>query len=191
MSTDAPAPPPADTPQGRYFIGLRPAPAVRTRLHRLAVELCSRHGGRPVAAARMHLTLVFLGQVPRALEPALLELVAGLPAPGPLRLCRPGSFGPRLLWIGPSETPPWLQALSAQVRAGLDALGASYDRKPLRPHVTLVRSASQPLQPGERLPELDFGPSELLLVESVTDRPGGHYRWIPLPHRHQTVTPRS
>lgn len=177
------APAAAPAPQtGRYFIGLRPAPAVRQRLHRLALTLAARHDGRAMEAARMHLTLVFLGQAPRALEPALLALLRTLPRPGALRLDRLGSFGPRLLWIGPSATPAWLEAMSGQARAGLDALGAGFDRKPLRPHVTLVRSARRPpaedssAPPRPDRPVIDFGPSELLLVESMPAQ--GRYRWI-------------
>lgn len=173
-----PGSPRETAPQARYFIGLRPAPAVRTRLHRLALALAARHGGRPVAVARMHLTVAFLGQAPRSLEPALLALLRAQAAAGPLRLERLGSFGPRLLWAGPRETPDWLSALSASVRAGLDALGASYDRKPLRPHVTLLRAARHGPDAGDVLEPFDFGPSQLQLVESMTDRPGGHYRWI-------------
>ncbi|HWS76667.1 MAG TPA: 2'-5' RNA ligase family protein, partial [Quisquiliibacterium sp.] len=147
-------------------------------LHRLALALADKHGGRAVAAARMHMTLVFLGQTPRALEPALLALLRTLPPAGPLRLERLGAFGPRLLWAGPSATPEWLEALSERARAGLDALGAGFDRKAFRPHVTMLRSARQGLVPGESVPAIDFGPSELLLVDSQTERPGGHYRWI-------------
>ncbi|GAA4400907.1 RNA 2',3'-cyclic phosphodiesterase [Quisquiliibacterium transsilvanicum] len=178
MVAPAPRPPEQASPQARYFVGLRPAPAVRARLHRLALSLAARHGGRPVAAARIHLTLAFLGQTPRALEPALLALLRTQPAAGPLRLERLGSFGPRLLWAGPLEIPAWLAALSAGLRSGLDALGADYDRKPLRPHVTLLRSAHQGPDGGDTLRPFDFGPSQLMLVESITDRPGGHYRWI-------------
>ena len=173
-----PAGDPQPVARARYFIGLRPAPAVRTRLHRLALSLAQRHGGRPVAAARMHLTVAFLGQAPRTLEPALLALLRAQPAAGPLRLERLGSFGPRLLWAGPPETPEWLAAMSASLRSGLDALGADYDRKALRPHVTLLRSARHGPDAGDAMRPFDFGPSQLMLVESMTDRPGGHYRWI-------------
>jgi 2'-5' RNA ligase len=100
------------------------------------------------------------------------------PAAGALRLERLGSFGPRLLWAGPLETPAWLAALSAGVRYGLDSLGAGYDRKALRPHVTLLRSARQGPDAGDAMRPFGFGPSQLMLVESMTDRPGGHYRWI-------------
>jgi 2'-5' RNA ligase len=178
MDAPAPRPPEQQPAQARYFIGLRPAPAVRARLHRLALSLAARHGGRPVAAARMHLTVAFLGQTPRALEPALLAMLREQPAAGALRLERLGSFGPRLLWAGPLETPDWLAALSAGVRYGLDSLGARYDRKALRPHVTLLRSARQGPDAGDAMRPFDFGPSQLMLVESMTDRPGGHYRWI-------------
>ncbi len=184
------AAPEAPTPQARYFIGLRPAPAIRTRLHRLALRLAERSDGRPVAAARIHLTLAFLGQMPRALEPDVLALLRAQAAPGALRLERLGRFGPRLHWIGPSETPEWLAALSESTRAGLDALGTSYDRTPLRPHVTLVRSARKPL-PATPAPAIEFGPSTLMLVESMPTRPGGHYRWIAPFDRHQTVMPQS
>ena len=50
MDGRAPAPPAeraaAAGEHARYFIGLRPAPAVRARLHRAALALAAGHGGR-------------------------------------------------------------------------------------------------------------------------------------------------
>lgn len=157
---------------------------MREALARLAAALARSLHGRPVAAADVHLTLQFIGEAPRALEPALVEVVRALPPPPrDVPLDRLGRFGARLVWIGPNLCPDALGALSRTVRERLDALGVAYDRKRFVAHLSLVRGARAP--GGEPLPAPDPGsvPATLgrcgvCLVESELLAAGSRYRWI-------------
>ncbi len=168
---------------GRYLLALRPAPAARRALGTLAHDIAKRCGGRAIGADDIHLTIVFVGRASRTLEPSLREAANALPAAGNLRLSRFGSFGPRLLWIGPDETPVWLARISDELRADLDHRQIAFDRKAFRPHVTLVRGARanartvlDELQAG--LSAVDFGLSRTQLVESLPRTDGVRYRWL-------------
>lgn len=138
--------------EARFFIALRPDAPARYRLGQLAEDLALRCRGRPIAAADLHLTLAFVGTQPRIRAAHFAHLLAGLPGSAPrtetadtllpsLSIDAIGMFGPRLLWAGPEYTPAWLETLATTVRSKLDAAGVAYDRKPFRPHITLVRNA--------------------------------------------------
>lgn len=140
----APTPMPMpDQPSSRLFVALRPDPVSAARLGRLAAELATRCRGRPLAGRDLHLTLAFVGERHADDAAQLAALLAGLPEqlPHELALDAIGRFGPALLWIGPSAAPDWMQALSDAVRQRLDAGGIAFDRRPLHPHLTLVRNA--------------------------------------------------
>lgn len=188
MSTAAPPPLAADAghapggPLTRWFLALRPDARARTQLQRLGERLAARCGGRVVPAARVHLTLVFVGNAPRALEPALRSVVHALPPPRPLVLDRLGSFDGRLLWLAPSAQTEWLDATAGLARDALDHLGIQYDRKPFVAHLTLIRQA-RPTRGdalaalGAGLAPVALGQATLHLVESFHDARGLQYRF--------------
>lgn len=107
--------------------------------------------GRPVPRDNLHLTLAFLGDQPgEALEELHAELEM-LRLPGPEL-----NFG-GLGWIGPGkvqslavEVEPVadLLALQAEVARRARRLGMAVERRPFRPHVTLVRFRRH-ISPGE------------------------------------------
>lgn len=174
---------PSEPGRARWFVALRPDRAARLRLQQIGERLAATCGGRVVPAERIHLTLAFIGSAPRALEPALREMLAGLPATGTLRLERLGSFDGRLLWLAPVSAPGWLDELAAAARIGLERLGAPFDRKRFVAHLTLVRDARPSDRAaltaiGERLEAVELAVNTLHLVESTQDRNGLHYRFI-------------
>jgi len=188
MCTAAPPLPAADAGEGpagpltRWFLALRPGARARTRLQQLGERLAARCGGRVVPAARVHLTLVFVGNAPRTLEPALRAVVQALPPPQPLVLERLGSFDGRLLWLAPSAPTEWLDATAGQARDALDRLGIRFDRKPFVAHLTLIRQA-RPTRGealaaiGAGLAPVALGHATLHLVESFHDARGLQYRF--------------
>ncbi|MBR2682422.1 MAG: RNA 2',3'-cyclic phosphodiesterase [Atopobiaceae bacterium] len=102
--------------------------------------------GRYVAPDSLHVTLAFLGEVEGArlpeAEDALVRACDGHEA-FEVTLGELGSFGrPRsaTLWqaINGGEALP---SLAADVRTALDDAGFSYDAKPFRAHITLMRAA--------------------------------------------------
>ncbi|TAL04919.1 MAG: RNA 2',3'-cyclic phosphodiesterase [Rhodospirillaceae bacterium] len=111
--------------------------------HRLAILQAGQPGARWVAPESMHLTLRFIGEVPRTDAEDVDEMLAGIVAPAfDLHLQGVGQFGQgtktRALWVGvaPSDSLDFLQAKveSAVVRAGQPPEGRKFT-----PHITLAR----------------------------------------------------
>lgn len=102
--------------------------------------------GRAVPRENLHITLSFLGEQP---EDRLQELHGALE---PLRLPAPDLRIGGLDWFGPSkarvlaaivEPVPELVRLHAEVDRRARKLGIRPERRPFRPHVTLVRFRRQ------------------------------------------------
>lgn len=168
-------------PQRRLFFALVPGSGARTALHAMA----RRHAparARRVPAADLHLTLVFLGNVPESGLPQLRAAAGAVVAPpfsvvldrlerwrGGL-LCATGTAGPAV------------QALHQQLLRGAREAGCSVDARPLRAHATLARglprtggATDEPIAPV-RLQARSF-----CLMESCERADGGRYsilaRW--------------
>lgn len=144
--------------------------------------------------ARWHLTLLFLGAVPRGQVAELADAAAGAVAGAPpmrLRLAGGGRFGsvrrPQVAWAGLEGDVVPLTALAARLAATARDLGLAVEDRPFRPHLTLGRW--RPRQPADgtltdRLAGYR-GPSwpvrEVLLLES---RLGA----VPAYERHQAYS---
>jgi 2'-5' RNA ligase len=127
------------------FFALVPAPALRAALACEIVRLHGAWGGRPTAAQKLHMTLVFLDALPTPLDPALVAAAraaadtVALPA-FDLLVDRADRFGRRIGWLGCSQVPGPLQRLHDTLS---DALVQR--RVPMRPeaayvpHVTVLR----------------------------------------------------
>lgn len=113
-----------------------------------------------IPRSRWHITLTFLGEVDAdrapAAEAALREGVArwrthGTARPN-LRLAGAGRFGRRrftVFWVGLAGDVETLRSVDAELRRELRRGRVPYDRKPLKPHLTVAR-------PGDRLPADDL-----------------------------------
>ncbi len=103
-------------------------------------------GLRPVSAARLHLTLAFLGALP---PERLLEVGAGVTAaargrpPFALTLDRLGRFPaagrPTTIWLGLGTGGASVERIAEAVRVELERRALDFDRKPARPHLTIAR----------------------------------------------------
>lgn len=99
-----------------------------------------------VAAANLHVTLKFLGQVDAARLPAIetaLADAAAAKAPFQLGLrglgAFPSSSRPRVLWAGAAEGAVACARLAAGVDEALEAVGFAREARAFSPHVTLGR----------------------------------------------------
>ena len=124
----------------RLFVALPLPEAVTAPLARLAG---SAPVGRAVEEANMHLTLAFLGEVPRAGLPRLHASLAGLRhAPFPVvfhDLTALGGKQARVLAL--AATGP--EALHTRLTNRLRNAGFTLPRRRYRPHVTLLRLPRQ------------------------------------------------
>jgi 2'-5' RNA ligase len=164
--------------RARVFFALWPDDAVRAALFAAAAQAQAECAGRATAAARIHLTLFFVGGVARPELRTLAECaesVVGRPfelATDVLGYWRHN----RIVWAGARETPSALTSLVADLTAALAAAGYRFDPRPYVPHVTLVRNARRPPRTAD-VAAPRWNARDFVLAESA----GGRYdvlaRW--------------
>jgi 2'-5' RNA ligase len=144
----------------RLFAALDPPEPVRRKLARWQADLrrsAGRHadGVRWTPADRLHVTLKFLGAVPKERLDAVREAMAGTAAGSrPLRLEVRGAGGfpssrrARVIWLGLSGDVDGLAELAGDLGRRLAPLGFPVEARPLTPHVTIGRSRDGRGAPG-------------------------------------------
>jgi 2'-5' RNA ligase len=135
----------------RLFVALDLPPALRTRLSFLAGGL---PGVRWVPPENYHVTLRFIGELPRWRAEEVDQSLANIRAPGfALQLAGVGAFakGGRVtaLYIG-VERNAALEHLQAKVERALQNAGVEGERRRYVPHVTMARLEGAR---GEGVPE--------------------------------------
>jgi 2'-5' RNA ligase len=97
-----------------------------------------------------HITLAFLGEVPKESLPELTERfarAASRATPMELAVAGGGQFDSQVLWAGIQGDRDRLGRLSETVAAAARRCRVRVDERPFRPHVTLARVRSAPEQP--------------------------------------------
>lgn len=113
--------------------------AVQSRLRQVA------RSGNFSHPENLHLTLVFLGEVPDGRAPAITAAMEGVPArPFTLQFAGAGRFGDTW-WAGIAESEP-LNRLQHALAAALRAAGFAIESRSFQPHLTLARQVV--LSPG-------------------------------------------
>ncbi|MNZ26419.1 2'-5'-RNA ligase [compost metagenome] len=162
------------TPPLRLFFAL-PCPKD------LATLLCAwREGigadGRPVDAANLHMTLAFLGSVPRGRKSELLELGKALPREAfTLQLDHLGRWRNGILHLSPSIAPEPLLNLVHRLREMLVALDFPVEQRPFHPHLTLARHS---LRLPTAQPSFTWPVRKVTLFSSESSPRGVRYRAI-------------
>src|SRR5687768_2073533 len=129
--------------RARVFFAVWPDEAVRDALSAAALRAEAECGGRPTAAAKIHLTLFFVGEVDRA-RIGDLETCAGAVAAAAfdLEMSVLGYWRHnRIVWAGSLVTPAALSRLVAELTSELGTAGYHREERPYVPHATLVRNA--------------------------------------------------
>jgi RNA 2',3'-cyclic 3'-phosphodiesterase len=130
----------------RLFIGLWPDESVRDALQGHAERWGWTPPSRRVPRAKLHMTLHFLGGVPRERLPELVHGLAVRFEPFMLRLDHAEVWRNQVAVLCPRSVPPPLTALHERLQLALGQLQQPSARETLLPHVTLARQAkgSQP-----------------------------------------------
>jgi len=131
-----------DSPPGeRMFVAITLPPVVRDALAALAEPMRGVAWTRP---EQLHLTLRFLGQVPREKIEPMIARLAGvrvesfvLPVEG-LGTFPPGR-PPRVIWVGVGSGHPRLFQLRQRLDAALLTSGIALDVRMFHAHATLAR----------------------------------------------------
>lgn len=156
----------------RLFFGISLPETCRQSLIQWRAETFSADVGRPVAAANLHLTLAFLGDVSGEKAAALQQLAARIRQPGfTLKLDDAGHW-PRsgVVWLGPKQAPRGLLQLAQLLRSQAARSGCYQSPLPFHPHVTLLRHVMQPVPLPPRNFCWQFPVERFALYQSVTAR---------------------
>jgi len=159
----------------RLFYAL--VPDIETRHRIVETQLAIDADGRKVSADKLHMTLVFLGEVD-AERLSLLTGITNRPDLPEIELVldRIGTYrSANVLWLGSQEVPLSLIKFRQELFDQLTHGGLPSDSRPWQPHVTLYRN----LRTRPRtLPtvEIRWRPEDYRLVQSEITDAGLHYR---------------
>jgi RNA 2',3'-cyclic 3'-phosphodiesterase len=161
----------------RAFFALWPDETERKALHAQAIEAAARTGGRAVAPEKLHLTLLFLGQIDERTA-ACLAAGAGRAAFEDFDLSLSAIGGRRkagVAWIAPDEVPAPLARLHQSLAAMARDCGISLEPRAYVPHLTLARKIATAM-PQARVAPVVLGCKGFCLVRSDTG--SGRYEII-------------
>ena len=155
----------------RLFFALWPDDRLRASLERLGAELAARAQGKAVPAAKVHMTLAFLGEVPDDRFPAAVDAASRVAGDSfELALDEVGAFrSARVAWAGSSAGHPSLTALQSRLAAELREEGFELESRPFAAHVTLVRRISRPIA-REAVAPIAWSVRDFALVASDTGK---------------------
>ena len=165
----------------RLFFAMQPGLTARETLHRHAEDIGV---GRPTPVANIHLTLCFLGSCNPA-QQQRAGLVGSRLRPRTTAV-HTGSLeywaGARAVVLLAEPLDDALVEFHAELSQALADAGFSADRRPFRPHLTLLRKVSPaptlPVIPSRQMPLRGFG-----LFRSRPGPRGSIYeqlhRWLP------------
>ncbi len=158
----------------RLFFALWPNDLTRAACARLTQNVA--YAGRPVVAANLHVTVLFLGQVDSARQQAMTD-AANQITPAAMHLCLDHlAFWkkPAIVCLRSRETDAHLVKLVEQLSLAAEQNGLILEQRHYLPHMTLLRKATT-------LPPLQFQPvvwrsCGFCLVESCSTPHGVEYR---------------
>ena len=161
----------------RIFFALWPAPDIQRALGEVAARRRQECGGRAIPAGNIHLTLLFLGNIPRD-RLAQLKTIGGGARAGRFELSvdRVEYWRHnRIVWAGVAECPAALPSLVEQLSRAVSEEGLQVERRPYVPHVTLIRDARR--APAESaISAIAWPVTSFALIESVARGGGRRYQ---------------
>ena len=135
----------------RLFTAVELSPAAREALASQQTLIAARLGAggdrslRVVAPSQLHLTIVFIGEVPEQRVDTIVEAMSGELTVGQFDLefegwgVFPERGAPRVLWCGIGRGREALVAVHRELAAMLQRVGIATDGRPFSPHLTVGR----------------------------------------------------
>ena len=156
----------------RLFFAIELPTTIQRQIVRWRADCFPPEAGRPVAAANLHLTLAFLGDVSAEKQRALAVMAGRIAQPEfTLHLDDAGQWlRSRVVWLGTRQPPRGLLQLASMLRAQAARSGCYQSPQPFHPHITLLREARHavPIPPPGF--SWTFAVSEFVLYESRFSR---------------------
>lgn len=164
--------------QRRLFFALSLPAKLQKQVIKWRAQSFPPETGRPVAAANLHITLAFLGEI-SALKTGALTRIAGRIQAQKFSLLLddighwPGSG---VVWVGTKRAPNALLQLASVLRSHAARNGCYQSALPFHPHVSLYRSATQPVAIPPATPDWLVEANEFSLYESTYEQGRTRYR---------------
>ena len=164
----------------RVFFAIEIPTKIQRQIVRWRAENFPDDAGRPVAAANMHITLAFLGEVSADKQAALAKLAGRIRQPGfPLHLDDAGQWlRSRVVWLGTRQPPRGMLQLANMLRAQAARSGCYQSPQPFHPHLTLLRNTAHAVPIPAPGFHWEIPVSEFVLYES--NFINGRTRYTPL-----------
>lgn len=155
----------------RLFFALWPTDEFRADLVSATQKIARDSGGRVIPPENLHVTLLFLGQVPNVRFDAVQQAADALTHTPTFELSfdRAEVWGrANLLCLTTSTTPPAVTALADKLGHSLRDERSEANEREFRPHITLARDLPRRRRPEPMQPLL-MKVNDFVLVDS---RPG-------------------
>ncbi len=164
----------------RLFFALEMPAEVQSQIVNWRAENFPAEAGRPVAAANLHLTLAFLGDISAEKQKALCQLAGRIQQSAfSLTLDDAGLWArSKVLWLGPRHASLGLIQLANMLRAQAARNGCYQSPQPFHPHVTLYRNVTQNVAIPPPTFRWQYKVHEFVLYESMFKQ--GRTRYQPL-----------
>lgn len=153
----------------RLFFAAWPPPETASALAQWAQRL----EGRPTPAEKIHLTLAFLGKADADKAIGAARKAQGRAHRLPIEVAKHWKKND-IVWAGPREIPPELQALVDSLHFEVFRAGFPLEHRPFAAHVTLLRKAPRPRSLPD-LPAVDWPVRDFTLVRSTVNSGGSSY----------------
>ena len=159
----------------RLFVALWPDASAHAWLREADAAVAWPRGAARAGPERWHITMHFLGAVPRPALPTLLPALQQPFDPFAFELGRVEAWPRGLVVVEPAQSAPALQDLQAALGQALQRCGLPVESRAFKPHVTLARRAARATLAAPSAPQR-WPVSAYALVASA----GGRYRNLAL-----------
>jgi len=158
--------------QRRLFFALSLPPELQKQVIQWRADTFPADTGRPIAAANLHLTLAFLGEVSAPKEAALRSVAGRIEAKGfSMQIDDAGHWpGAGVVWLGTRRAPRALLQLADVLRSHAARNGCYQNTLPFHPHISLFRAATRPVAIPPATPDWTLHAKEFGLYQSIYER---------------------
>lgn len=162
----------------RLFFAVWPDAATRAALQ-ASMPRRTRGSGRPTPGEKLHLTVLYLGQMTPAARRCVESVADTVHCQAfTMKLTRIGYFPrSRVLWAGMAEVPAALAALHEALKDGARSCGCGTETRAYSPHITLMRDAHGHFSAPEPV-DIPWHVRTFALVASRTRAGGTHYETL-------------
>ncbi|MGV8926041.1 MAG: RNA 2',3'-cyclic phosphodiesterase [Ewingella sp.] len=175
--------------QRRLFFALSLPPTLQKQMIQWRADNFPVDAGRPIAAANLHLTLAFLGELSEQKETALRSVAGRIDAQGfSLKIDDAGHWpGAGVVWVGTRRAPRPLLQLAEVLRSHAARNGCYQSALPFHPHISILSAATRTVAIPPATPNWALEAKEFGLYQSVFTQGRTRYTRLqswPLPASH-------